>query len=542
MPSNWHTFEPTQFFPAPIQGAATALNSAFTSLTAATKVVEKALKILERLSATASTNPVEAALRVAVSQIDEFVAGVLGNTQVHAIIIPIRKRRGGSTSHEIGHYTDLLRGTSDPAYSFLNDAQSATASTKLFWRTLSESARDPGDPSKPDFPSTYAVAGACVIAGAETLADLQVPFQLFESLFTSNQRLGASANTLPVVKDLTVMPAALSGGTGVVLRWSPLAPVSNIPLFTSDTIVAKEIFIIRTSEPFTSGFFSWRDMFIREPADDITDLPVKGESRVIARIRNTGLVKGYTDSTNLLDPKKTYYFTTCVRYTINNEVQPMGQFSNTVRVVRNAPSPSSRRATPPDWMATPTLIDMFPPLAQVINQIRLGVSRLGAQTSSNTGVQQLMQQTITQISSLVAQWEATVAQVSAATEKLQLLTAAATPAGLYSTVITSNDGGIDGWLLELARRLNDPTDDTKPEFSSESVVTGFVVLAGAPRLPDLSALIALLRLFFGDHPKGPLYDAVVAMDNPAAAPGSVPVRSPVLGFDPAMNPSRRPVC
>lgn len=543
MANQWHAFEPTQFFPAPIQGAVTTLNSAFTSLASATKVVEKALQVLEGLAATASTNPVEAALRTLVGQIDEYLQGVLGGTQVHAIIIPIKKRKNVRTGHELEHYADFFSSTADPAYAFVQGTQSATTSTRLFWRTLSESVRDPGDSAKPDFPSTYAVAGACVLAGAETLSELQVPFQLFENLFASNQRISPSASTLPVVKNLKITTAALNGGTGVVLRWDPLSPVMNVPRFTSDTIVAKEIFVVRVSGPFTRGFFTWKDLFTIEPTDDPNDLQVKENARVVARIRNTGLVTGYTDSTNLLDPKETYYFTTCVRYTIAGEVQPMGEFSNCVRALRTQPAPSSRMATPPDWMATPTLVEMFPPLNAVINQVRLGISRLDSRTTSNTGVQQLISQTVTQIGQLVAQWEATVAQTTAVTEKLQLLTAAGTPSGLYSTVIVSPEGGIDAWMVELARRLNDSSDASRPEFSADSVVTGFVVVAGAPRLPDLSALIALLRLFFGNHPKSPLADVVRQMDGtPAPERTAAAPTAPRRGFDPAMNPSKRPTC
>ncbi len=541
MANSWHSFEPTQFFPAPIQRAVAAIDTAFGAVAKATGVVEKALKLASKLAKTASTNPVETVLRTAVNQIDGYIEGILGNTQCHAIVIPIRKQVQRRTAVQAGGLDDHL-SANEPAAAFVQNALIGTAGPGVFYRTLIESVGDAGDINRPDFPADYAVVGACVLAGAESLADLQVPFRLFSSLFVGNQRIAPSANTLPVVKGLRVTPAALRGGTGVVLRWEALAPVYNVPLFSDDVIIAKEIFLIRTSAPFTTGWTSWGDLFNDvEPGD--TGLPEKGESKVIARLRNHGAVVGYTDTDNLLDPKKTYYYAACVRYTVDNVIQPMGVLSNVVRVTRTNPSPSTRQATPPDWIATPTLMAMFPPLHEVVNQVRLGISRLGSFTTSNTGAQQLLNQTISQIQRLVAQWEATVAQTTEVTDRLQALTSSAAPSGMYATVISKSTGGMDGWLAELARRMSDTTDTSRPQLSDQSMVVGFVLVAGAPRLPDLSAILALLQLFFGSHPKNPLFDVLRTLDGAPGAPVTVPaVPAPILGYDDALNPSTTPTC
>lgn len=543
MANKWHSFEPTQFFPAPIQQAATALDTAFSTIGKTTAVVEKALKLAQALSRTAATNPVEAALRTALGQIDGYIEGILGNTQCHAIVIPIRKQVVRRTPSQMARLDDFLSPT-EPAAAFVQEALIGKAGPGVFYRTLVESVADTGDINRPDFPADYAVVGACVLAGAETLSDLQVPFQLFSTLFVGNQRIAPSANTLPVVQGLRVTPAALRGGTGVVLRWSPLSPIANVPLFSDDVIVAKEIFLVRTSMPFQQGFLSWDDLFDGvQPQEDASDLQEKNESKVIARLRNHGAVVSYTDTSNLLDPKKTYYYAACVRYTVNGIVQPMGALSNVVRVTREQPSPSTRQATPPDWIATPTLMAMFPPLNQAVNRIRLGISRLGSITTSNTGAQQLLQQTITQISRLIAQWEDTITQVNEATSKLQALTASATPSGMYSTVITKSSGGMDAWMAELARRMSDTTDASRPQLSDQSMVIGFVIVAGAPRLPDLSALLALLQLFFGSHPKNPLFTTIAQFDGNPATPASTPATgAPILGYDDALNPSTTPTC
>lgn len=543
MASQWQSFEPTQFFPAPIQRAVAAVDTAFSATLKATAILDKALKVAARVSRQASVNPVEAALRTATAQIDDFLNGVMGNTQCHAILIPIRKRVGRRTPNPASRLDDFLTPI-EPAYAFVQSAMTSTAGPQGFYRTLVESVADAGDINRPTFPSNYSVAGACVIAGAETLSDLQVPFRLFSTLFLGNQRLPLYANVFPVVQNLRVRPAALSGGTGVMLSWDPLPPVSNAPLFTDEVIVSQEIFVIRTSLPFQQGFHSWDDLFAgSQPHDDPTDLQVKGPSRVIARIPNHGFVRGYTDTENLLDPLQTYYYTTCVRYTLNGVVQPMGAFSNVVRVARIRPLPSSRRAIPPDWIATPSIARMFPPLYQSINAVRLGISKLGAYTASNTGGQQMLNQTIAQLDRLDQQWMGTLANIEAVTARLQAITATGTPAGMYSTVIATSNGGIDGWLAELSRRLSDTSDPSRPDLSDQSSVIGFVILAGAPRLPELAGTLALLRLFFGSHPKSPLYNVLQTIDaNPAPAPTTPAAPARVLGYDDALKPSTTPTC
>jgi hypothetical protein len=543
MASQWQSFEPTQFFPVPLQRAVSALDAAFRTTRQATSLLDKALKIAAQVSRSVSSNPVEVALRTATQQIDEFLGGVMGNTQCHAILIPIRKRSQRRAAQHMSRLDDFLTPV-EPAYIFVQDAMTSTAGPKMFFRTLVESVADAGDINRPDFPSNYSVAGACVLAGAETLSDLQIPFRLFMTLFVGNQRLAPNANLFPVVQNLRVMPAALRGGTGVMLSWDPLPPITNSPLFTDEVIVAKEIFLIRTTRPFQQGFLSWDDLFAAsQPHEDPTDLQSKDGSVVIARLQNHGFVRSYTDTENLLDPLKTYYYTACVRYTLNGVVQPMGALSNVVRVARMRPLPSSRRAVPPDWIATPTIARMFPPLYQSINAVRLAISKLGAYTVSNTGGQQMLDQTISQLDRLAHQWDATLAEIESVTGRLQAITASGTPSGMYSTLITTTDGGIDGWLAELSRRLSDTSDPSRPELSDQSSVIGFVILAGAPRLPDLAGTIALLRLFFGGPGKSPLYDVLRQMDGHPPAPVVAPAASArILGYDDALKPSTTPTC
>ena len=538
MANNWYSLEPTQFFPPPLQRAVTSLNTVFKTATKATKALETGLRLAAQFSAAASQDPVEDALRTAVEEIDDLIEGLMGRTQCHAIIVPISKKAlRRSATDKLTHLEEWLR-PNEPAYAWVSQAKYSTAGPRMFYKTLVESVNDAGDINRPTFPSDYATVGACVLAGAETLQDLQVPLRLLTTLFTGNQRLAPAASILPAVQDLRVTPAALRGGVGVHLRWTPVPPVNNAPLFSDDAIVAKEIFLIRTTRPFQQGFLHWDDLFNGEQPSE-TGLPTSKDTQVIARLNNHGLVTSYVDTKNLLDPLETYYFTACIRYTINGVIQPMGTLSNVVRVTRAQAAPSSRQAVPPDWIATPTLMQMFPPLNQLINRVRLGIARLGSRTTSNSGAQQLLEQTIAQLQRLVTQWEVTIAEVQDITARLQAITSFGTPSGMYSTVIVSDTGGVNGWLAELSRRLS---AEDAPALSDQASVVGFVILAGAPRLPELQGLLALIEAFFGNHPRNPLLSILQAFDGTQAFPPTSAAPSPILGYDDALKPSTEPTC
>jgi len=538
----WHALEPTQTFPAPLRQATELVSSALSAVTAAGKITEKALQLAQRFATVASTDPIEQVLRNALSQVDAFVTGIDLRTQCHAIMIPIRKRTVREGQDHSSRFDAFLH-PDEPAYAYVNTMRTAQGGTRVFYRTLVASVSDAGDPSRPQFPANYATTGVCLMAGAETLSDLQVPLRLFAMLFGSGQRVPAAANILPVVQNLKVTPAAVAGGVAVMLRWDPLPPRTNTPLYTNDIVRASEIFIIRTTEP--PGAQTWDDLFPGvTPSDDRTDLPTNGRAQVVARVRNHGFVTSYTDTQNLLKADATYYFTTCVRYQVGGVQMPMGSLSNSVRVTRSSPSPVSARGMSPDWVATPSFARLMPPLNHAVNRVRLAVSRLGSRTTSNSGSQQLLQQTVAQVQRLTQQWEATAQQVAEITTSLNALTQTGTPTGIYSTTITRSTGGVDGWLAELSRRLADVNDRSRPNFSNESVVIGFVILAGAPRLPDLSALTALLDMLFGKHAKNPLLDVNRALDRNPAGPvvTSTSTATPILGYDDALRPSPRPTC
>lgn len=543
---NWHSFEPSRVFPTPLLRAVQSFSAATSAVTRAGQVTSKALGLTSRLVARASQSPAEAAIRTALSEVDRFIQELVSGTQAHMIVIPLRKRvfvapRKGA----IEAIEDFVDPDED-AMTLIQQAKSAVSGPPMFFRTLAESVGDAGDAARPQFPATYATAGVCLLAGAETLSDLNVPVRLFTSLFGGNVRLPPASNVLPVVQNVRVIPIASRGGVGVVIRWDPLSAVRTVPLYIDDAILAKEIFVIRVEGAANARGTAWDDLFPGvTPGGDPTAKPSNSVAKVVARIPNHGFVVSYTETEDLLDPEKTYFYTTSVRYEVNGDIQPMGPLSNFVRVTRSQPAPTSSRGVPPDWIATGSLIQLIPPLNEVVGRLRLGMSRVGSRTVSNAGPLQMVQQTVRQLERTIQQWEDTNRELSTLSDRLQSITASGNATtGIYATVISKTSGGVPAWLAELSRRLSDDTDDSRPELSDQASVIGVVILAGAPRLPDLSAFLALLNLLFGDKPSNPLLTVLRQINGNPAEPASTQTATngQVLGYDAAMRPSPLPTC
>jgi hypothetical protein len=68
---------------------------------------------------------------------------------------------------------------------------------------------------------------------------------------------------------------------------------------------------------------------------------------------------------------------------------------------------------------------------------------------------------------------------------------------LYVTQMSSTSGGNAFLLAELAKRLGDPSDRSRPPFDHGEYVCGICFVSGAPRLADLASIIAFFEAIFG---------------------------------------------
>ena len=576
--SNWATFKIDQLFPKEIKQASDAVGTVITTVSSYLDLIRQALAAAATVTSGAATNPVESAINTAINQVQALVNGVVSGSTVHAIAIPIQKQYYGygvralvedrlrevTPTHaqmiEDGAYPNL-DPNSLPAtlVSFVNTAITAVGGNQGFWRALSLSTQDQGDIQRPLFPSNFAVAGACIMFGATDLESIQPNFSLFNSLVNIGERADLAAHTRPVLRGLTgaVIANTLTTGRLVIeLAWVSVPPVVSFPLFSSEQFIVTEIFVLRSTDSSLREKFAWVDVFSRQPQDSQSDLQEENGVTVVARLTNDGFVRGYTDTSSTLNVGSVYYYTTAVRYTLSGTAQPMSNFSNCVRVAIIQPV-QTRGSTPPDWVAYPTLAQLFPALTEVTALINTAFSNLRSRTVSNSGIGSMLNQTVSQLTQLVAQLRLIATNLQSVNTRIGALSTTGT-AATSSTVITVGSGGMNAWTAELARRLSDTSDSTRPAFDHAELVAGIVVVAGAPNITQLAATVALLESFFGSHSSSSLVAAVASVEREAGAAytisfdagmagtrttaGETSTTAPSAGFDAAMRPTTTPEC
>jgi len=298
--------------------------------------------------------------------------------------------------------------------------------------------------------------------------------------------------------------------------------------------------------------YDWESLFVGVTLpQDRTNLPTNkaGNARVVARLRNHGLTQSYTD-TRTLDG------TVQRRYVVYLRERQRDAATGTDRYFMSPPSGAvfmprtgsastrATRGTPPDWYAVPSVLQAIPKLSSAITTVRTQLSRAGTYTSVHTGEAQLLDRTISTLQRDLTQRAAEVIRVTNITSSLDSLagSSAAASVGMHTILLTSPSGGMAGWSAKLAQSLTNTKDPGRPQYTASAPMTGVVLIAGAPRLPQLASTVALFKLLFGHKKKHVLADLVRKLDTPGAAMPSLPEATPPLHVNAALRPVTTPQC
>jgi hypothetical protein len=513
---NWIQLDVGRLVPQEVRDVVTKLSEIATALSDFLSVIRDLLELAKLLAGLLVGNPIEQVLRALIAEVEALLDQLLNQTKGHAILIPIQKVRGDTVLESI----DGVQGTpsaderlQDPAFAaplesevdqgffdFVNKASTGIGGNQGFWNTLALSVHDDGDCNRPLFPDNFAVLGGVVIVGSDQLSGLNELIDLLNSLF----RLGdMSAGTRPVIQNLRGRPLPISTSApariGVILNWDKQFPSFSFGPFSKEIAVVKEIFVIRSEDIAFRQKFSWSEVFSRQPLfkegslSASNDLQEENNAKVIARIQYDGVEVGHVDDDPSLVANRAYYYTLCLRYTIDGVPQPMSRFSNTVRVELKRPA-DCKKGYPPDWVDTPSLAELIPPLEALINQVILALESLLSYTLLDDNP---IIQLIKQIERIVQEVQDKVQIIQAILDVIQRLLNTKV-GGLYSTTFAVDRGGMDAWLSKLAQLMSDPTDPSKPPFNKGTeYVTGLVAVFGAPNVALLGPTRTLIELFLG---------------------------------------------
>lgn len=581
MADNWSSFKLGPAASTDVLSIATGLSGVIQTLNGILSTAEAALTLASATLNPAATDPIELLIKASIDELESLITGLLTETTAHAIFIPIQKQYFGkgvlipgdriNPSEMLTSFDDLL---DDGAFSgqrvadispdvipFINSAYQHTGGSQGFWRALVLSTRDSGDANRPVFPSEFALSGACILIGASTLADLSTPFQAFARIFNLGSRADLTNRTLPTIENVKTQIVPLTGdsrGIGVRISWDAVGPTFNFPLYSDEQFIVEELIVIRTTDPKAREANNWSDLFTEQPPSDRSALPANQYSTVVARLRNDGFVTDYIDENPAVDKNSVVYYCVAPRYTSEGVALPVTSLSAVQRVHYTAKPQTSRKSELPDWWATPTPVSLVKPLEGLLVQLQRLLEPLKSRSVSNSGPAAIVAQTIQQVQRLIDQGEAAAAELSANSDALRALAQIdlSATATVLSTNFSTSSGGMDGWTAELARRMADTSDPTRPVFANGDLVAGVVIVAGAPNLRDLDSFNALLEALFGSTEDNPILDAIDAIDasipeptvitfNDALTPSreaSAPVTEPdKISFDSAMRPVDKPV-
>lgn len=540
MANSWHEADLGKVFPGPLRKLIEDIGKLQDQVTTALAVVQQALNIASTVAGLASQDPIEAIIREALALIEQLIDGLVEGTTAHAIMIPIQKQYFGlgdpippgsedptaitpkfdqlAVSNS-GYAQNVVKDITPDTISFVNNAESAVGGNLGYWKTLVSSLNDPGDYARPTFPDNFAVTGVCVIFGSESLTDLYRIVALINKFIHLGLRADMLARSQPHPEGLRVRTVAIptQGRIGVQLDWTPVPLFLINPLFSLEKSLIKEIFVIRSTSPMLREAFAWGNFFATEPSDAMSDLPVSpdGATKVIARLTNDGFLARYIDDDTSLELNKSYYYVIALRYTIGDTVQPISEFSNAVRAFYNRRPGTTRFSEPPDWFATPSLVQMFPAIQSAVSIAKLFIEGALSRTASNNGIANMLKQTVAQIQLLLDQANL-INQDLQRLRELSNALANAKGGGIYTTTFNVKEGGIGAWTSKLATKLSDRTDPTRPPFDGQELTAGFVLVAGAPNILGLLAFEKMIELLFGSGSDNPFKDALDSLGSTAA--------------------------
>lgn len=502
----WSLFDVTVTLPTEVTTLIGLLNEGISALTSLQdlqiKGQDTATSKLSVIGAELSSK--EQLLKATLQSVSEGLNALLAAGKVHIMYVPIHKPIAGSNKTVLSTVVSdpILTDDNKRLYSYVKDAP--YVGNRGFYRQVLESITDVGDPSRPAFEDDDYIGCQVLLVGEGSLAKALTAARVFDRLFSANKDT-FSSRMVPVPQNLKARVIGMPTGpaVGVRLDWDALAPTHS-PKYYPISFSPKRIAIIRSTNKQIVSASTVTDLFG-------TSLLKKGLkspdtlSEVVA-VLSPGNAS-YVD-TAALDTNTVYYYATAVEVTAvettTTTVIPFERLSNVAKVVGTTiqPAPPSQK---PDWVATPSPVELLPALASVLTSVKEQLDILAnRQNSLNTTLtlqKDLLQQAVTKHTNKINLIRQQVATLSATLEASQ---------GVYHAAFTGQ-GGMNLFTETLYSLLFDTTDTTRPPYDGNQFVLGLVVLYGGKQV-DIQPIHDLLELFLGGSSTNPVTEALTSID------------------------------
>lgn len=467
------------------------------------------------------------------SALVDALENLLNGTKIHTLVVPIAKTMPApkppvlpATLDDMQAWLDVTIGTRESAaeaYQTLVDKNGGNAG---FYKTFAQSLFDGNDPNRPQFyAQSDAVTMAVVLAGASSYASIAQAASMFDQLFKPKGAGGTMARTVPTPQNVTAKPVASATGSRIAVRvaWDPPSDVVTLPYFPGVRMTVLRYAVVRLSGPSAASAQSVLDVF---PTQDLTEGMSSKNGTVVAI--GSGRNASYVDTSPPDDGLPAYYgvaWEVSVQEPSGTTTLKFDKLSPIVKVSPTAPPPA-QTGSPPNWTAFGAAADAFPSLAATVQKLLVRArSFIDGKPKPSSRLSAALDVAV----SMAERLEARATDLLADVERLQTSLSRPLPA-LYVTRMTSGTGGNAFLMSELAARLGDVADPTRPPFDHGEYVCGVCFVAGAPRLADIAAAIAFLDALFGPATSAnPLLGILEAIDTAVTA-------EEASVFDPSMQP------
>lgn len=538
----------------PIKPAATAIQKVTTAIGTALKIQQTAVDVIATLTTDlldAEALIIKAALSPLRTILDDYI---VTDAKVHLLVVPPERQLQYNLEQTfmMPQVEDswTIKDSIDPAakakfQEALETIARYDRGNEGFGKVVIESLYDEFDPNKPEYDESAAIFAIVILVGAQTMVglfDLMRTLQgIFSTTLRSNPIIPADLTKTP--QDLRVTPIAAPGTTriGMRLEWGNPETARTLARYDGVRIQLHEIAIVRSTDDavmkaknWDSVFGGWqpdeldRDNDEREKKDVHTiTVGSHGEedakTEVIRIFAYEGIRSAYIDDDSDLEKDKDYYYFVAYRYAlakqpsdksaeIELDVQKFAVISNVVKVrVDPDKIPDTRLAVKPNWVATPSVLDLIPDLKFFMLLVEDWLNNLESQL---VGSASALKQYVEFLKEEVSRYNAFATNINNKIARLiQLMQLPAS--GIYTTIISADSGGTQYFMQELATRLTDEDDTTAPPFFRNGFTAGLVWFAGAPNPSEILSVETLVSLLLGLETSATTTweDAVATIDN-----------------------------
>jgi hypothetical protein len=406
-------------------------------------------------------------------------------------------------------------------------------------KTLAESLYDAGDLQRPRWRGSMYWATCELIVGSPDYTQIANMLLFIDNLFSGatarSQNTSRSQTTLvPTSMSATVAYPESSANPAVILTW-PSLPVGRIlSAFESATLTPVRMAVIRSEDFRARNALRVSDLFSGNLTQGTTG---QYGAQVIFEGDFDGITNRFVDTGPFEDGHDYYYhvaFQTRLSVPGSQPVlndyaalSPAVSLHYTVR--QQAPLTPS---VPPDWMRTPSIVELIPPLADFLTRVKVYLDSFAAGSQTFTNHQQAY---VEFIDKQIAKYTQQAQTIANNVERLIQIFSAPTGGGAYVR-FGNGQGPVGDFIADFVEAITNQQDENRPPFDDGTEFTaGIVFLAASPDPAQAALSLGFLQALLSSAAELTPAQTAIAQINQTVAQAEQAALDALLG--PTVTPS-----